>query len=200
MMETLNALAKWDESALTLSAGKANRNVYEFNLNLWGLLHQLAQHSEGCTILNQVFGLNDDTIATLQEHPFEKLRLLAGHVLLSFVLATNESEVLTALEQEYDPAIYLSLPLMNVDEFESGYLLLLNREATLDPMEASVIFGVSLELAQAVAQASDTQLRGLRTARPLQFKLRYNQSKIKQSLCAESAGMTYLQRIQQSLK
>lgn len=197
MIPLHNVLASWDESATSLKAGRGNKNIYEYNLNLLGLVFHASRHKNGRKILSTVFGLSDSSISVIEQHSFEELRHLASEVLLIFVLAIDERQVLKALEADYDERLYLDTH-VKVEEFDAAYWLLLNREAVIDPLHASVVFGTSIELAKAVANASDTQLRALRTPEPLRFRLRFNERQIQASLSQDSAGLSYLQRIQQS--
>lgn len=111
----------------------------------------------------------------------------------------DEKEILQTLEKEYNPRIFLSQD-VTVGEFDAAYWILMNREASSDPLNASVLFGVSTTLTVAVAQASDAQLRSLRISQPLRFKLRFHQDQIKASLSREMAGVSYLRRMQQTFQ
>lgn len=196
MRQLYDAIAVWDANTRSLTAGKTNKNIREFNLNFLHLLHQASQQPKTHTILQDVFGLSEQATRTIQAMSPDKLRDLASDLLLIFALDTDDAVILRAFEQGYDEQIYLDTR-MPPQEFDTAYWLLLNKEATQDPLQASVVFGVSLDIARVVAEASDAQLRSLRPEEPLRFKLRFKEDLFQVS-DDELSGISFLQRTQQA--
>ncbi|EBE3802003.1 transcriptional regulator, partial [Salmonella enterica subsp. enterica serovar Heidelberg] len=90
----------------------------------------------------------------------------------------------------------------SVDEFDAAYWLLFNRVASRDPEMAKEVFGVSRELAELVAKATDSQLRHMSGTTVTHFTLRFAPSIIEEILDDSREELTHpvLKKLQQSLQ
>lgn len=165
-----NSITDLDAHAIQITEQRPDQNVYEFDLTLWSLLSALAQKAPEKAQVQ--FSLPENGIEALSQAKEKRLARLASGVLVSFQLQTREDEVFAHLEQEYVPVITLSDTLGS--EFDSAYWLLLKRIANRDHRVASAGFGVSPELAVAVREATDNQLRHLVTTTVTGFTLRFD--------------------------
>ncbi|AMY86152.1 hypothetical protein AW51_23615 (plasmid) [Salmonella enterica subsp. enterica serovar Anatum str. USDA-ARS-USMARC-1736] len=90
----------------------------------------------------------------------------------------------------------------SADEFDAAYWLLFNRVASRDPEMAKEVFGVSRELAELVAKATDSQLRHMSGTTVTHFTLRFAPSIIEEILDDSREELTHpvLKKLQQSLQ
>ena len=117
---------------------------------------------------------------------------------MSFKLKTSECSIIKILGERYDPAIAIR---RSLDEFDAAYWLLVNRMALRDLEIAREIFGISYELASAVAKATDSQLRQMAATTVTRIGLRCSASVIEEILEEGREDITHplLKKIQQSL-
>ena len=129
----------------------------------------------------------------------DQLKSLASVVLISFQLEIPESEIISRLTGSYDPVIFIH---RSVDEFDCAYWLLFNRVATKDIVMAKEVFGVSKNLAEHVANVTDSQLRYMSSSTSTNFSLRFLPNTIKEVLSNTRENITYsiLKKMQQSLQ
>lgn len=196
-MLELDIISVWDVRAANLDQEEADKNVYEFDLTLWSLLCTLAQERPQYAASQFSIGMN--TVDKLALATFTQLKALASGVLISFKLETAEQNIIARLKEEYDPVVFIN---HNVDEFDAAYWLLFNRVASRDPEMAKEIFGVSIDLAEQVAKATDSQLRHMSGTTVTHFSLRFAPSIIEEILDDSRVEVTHpvLKKLQQSLQ
>nr|WHE44056.1 hypothetical protein LOCMHKOF_00173 [Providencia stuartii] len=196
-MLELDIIGAWDARAVNLDQEEADRNVYEFDLTLWNLLSTLAKERPDDAASQ--FSLGMDTVQKLSLATPSQLEALASGVLISFKLETAEQNIITRLSGDYDPVVFIN---HSVDEFDAAYWLLFNRVASRDPEMAKEVFGVSRELAELVAKATDSQLRHMSGTTVTHFTLRFAPSIIEEILDDSREELTHpvLKKLQQSLQ
>lgn len=193
-----NSITDLDMHALQVTEQRPDQNVFEFDLTLWSLLAALARKAPDKAQLQ--FTLPEIGIQALSQSTDKKLARLASGVLISFKLQTKEEEVLAYLKDEYVPIITLSET--QGSEFDSAYWLLLKRIAHRDHLVAAAGFGVSPQLALAVCQATDNQLRHLVTNTVTSFTLRFDPTLLAPLLMTEHGPRNahfFFRKYQQSM-
>ncbi|HGY1840421.1 TPA: transcriptional regulator [Citrobacter freundii] len=185
-MLELDIIGAWDARAVNLDQEEADRNVYEFDLTLWNLLSTLAKERPDDAASQ--FSLGMDTVQKLSLATPSQLEALASGVLISFKLETAEQNIITRLSGDYDPVVFIN---HSVDEFDAAYWLLFNRVASRDPEMAKEVFGVSRELAELVAKATDSQLRHMSGTTVTHFTLRFAPSIIEEILDDSREELTH---------
>lgn len=196
-MLEVDIIGSMDVRAVNLDQEEADRNVYEFDLTLWSLLSSIAKERPEYAAAQ--FSLRERTIEKLSTATRYQLAALASGVLISFKLETPEQTIISRLNDDYDPVIFVN---HTVDEFDSAYWLLFNRVASRDLEMAKEVFGVSGELSTIVAKATDSQLRHMSGATVTHFTLRFAPSIIEEILDDNREEMTHpvLKKLQQSLQ
>lgn len=202
MMFKLNGFIDYlDKSALDLEMGRHDENVFELDLNLWALVHMLAQdypHE-----LKSSFNFNDDVIATLRSASRSSVSSLASGHLLSFVLLQSEEEVtqiINNLRLSSHPYVYLQQSIQYHD-FAFAYWQILNRLSQKDVDYASIVFGISTGIVEKIQPLTDLKLRLLAAQLPPAFNLRFCQKIIIDRLQpSDTAAVNYFKSIQLSLK
>lgn len=191
----LDIIRTLDTQSMTMEQEVADPNVFEFDLTLWSLLHQLSrEHPE---IAASQFSLSQTTVSKLGTSTSEKLQKLASGVLLSFRLLTDESTVIQILSENYDPTIAIK---RDLELFDASYWHLMNRVALRDLEFAREVFGISYELALAVSRATDSQLRQMASRTVTRIGLRCSASVIEEILDArDDITPPLLKKIQLSL-
>lgn len=186
----------WDYRAASLAKEEGNKNVFEFDLTLWSLLSSLAKERPADAVSQ--FGLSQKAIGQLAAAKPEQLRVLASGVIIAFKLETSEEAIISKLADAYDPVVLIN---RKVGDFDAAYWLLLNRMAAKDVEVAKESFGVSLRLLEAVAKATDSQLRHLASTTVTRFSLRFASLIIEEVLLGDRGDVTYpvLKKLQQSL-
>ncbi|AIJ10631.1 transcriptional regulator [Escherichia coli] len=183
--------------AVQVTEQEVDRNVYEFDMNLWSLLCTLAKENpvEAAT----QFCIGMDIAERLAQATHSQICALASGVVLSFRLETPEHILITRLNEDYDPMVFIN---QRVDEFDAAYWLLFNRIAIQDIGLAKEVFGVSNELAELVAKATDSQLRHMSGTTLTHFTLRFSPTIIGEILDQNREDLTQpvLKKLQQSLK
>ncbi|AKJ36905.1 transcriptional regulator [Aeromonas hydrophila NJ-35] len=192
----LDIISTLDMRSLTMEDETADPNVFEFDYTLWNLLSTLSR--EHPDIAASQFSLNMSTVRKLATATPEQLKALSSGVCLSFQLRTSECSILNILRERYDPTITIR---RSLEEFDVAYWLLVNRMALRDLEIAREIFGISYELASAIAQATDSQLRQMAATTVTRIGLRCSPSVIEEILEEGREDITHslLKKIQQSL-
>lgn len=164
---------------------------------MWNLLCTLAK--ERPEDAASQFSLGMDTVQKLSLATASQLEALASGVLISFKLETAEQNIITRLSGDYDPVVFIN---HSVDEFDAAYWLLFNRVASRDPEMAKEVFGVSRELAELVAKATDSHLRHMSGTTVTHFSLRFAPCIIEEILDNSQEELTHpvLKKLQQSLQ
>jgi len=193
------SLTDLDHHALTVTDERPDRNLYEFDLTLWGLLGGLVVNSPEQA--KRQFDLTDEQIEAIAGAKQSQLQHLASGVVISFRLQTSEATILDILERDYSSV--LSLAMRPDNEFDSAYWLLMKSLANNhDHVIAAAAFGVSKKLALRVSAATDNQLRNLANSTVTAFTLRFAPSLIPDlisaKLCPERTR-SFFQKYQQSL-
>lgn len=190
-----------DNSALDLELGRHDDNVFELDLNLWALVHMLAQ--EHPDELKLSFNFSDDVIAILRSASRSSVNSLASAHLLSFVLLHSEDEVeesINSLTVGSHPYIYLQKSI-RYDDFSFAYWQILNRLSIKNVDYASVVFGVSTGIVEKIKPLTDLKLRLLAAQLPPTFHLRFCQNLIENRINRSSlAAVSYFKSVQLSLK
>ncbi|MND15765.1 Flagellar transcriptional regulator FlhD [compost metagenome] len=192
----LDIISTLDMRSLTMEAETADANVFEFDYTLWNLVCTLSQSHPDMAASQ--FSLNMRTIDKLASATPAQIKELASGVCLSFKLKTSECSIIKILSEGYDPAIAIK---RSLEEFDAAYWLLVNRMALRDLEIAREIFGISYELASAVAKATDSQLRQMAATTVTRIGLRCSASVIEEILEDNREDKTHplLKKIQQSL-
>lgn len=157
-----------DPMAQDMLAHAPDKNLFEFDLTLWTLLHKLVVSVPQQAV--EHFGMTIDACDALASSSKLKLNTLASGVMISFQLSTDENEIIDFLGEEYDPTMLYS----EINQFETAYWLLLKRLAGDDVVLAATAFGISSKLAQACTDATDNQLHYLANNLTITFNLRFN--------------------------
>src|SRR3546814_12616708 len=90
----------WDHSTLSALNNSPNRNVKEFDENLWALVHATCKTEP--ELVRQIFNLSDDSISCLAKTDFSSVSTLASGTMLSFRLNIPEKELLRDIQKPYD--------------------------------------------------------------------------------------------------
>ncbi|CAM5558552.1 hypothetical protein [Eoetvoesiella caeni] len=193
-----NLIDTWDQSVLHLRDQGPDLNVSEFDYSLWALVHQTG--TQAPDLIRDSFDLTLETIEFIVSRPIEDMELLASGTMLSFTMVADESNFLKILgRRDYNKLVFLSRD--DHHEYDAAYWLLMNRQASKDLMRTTQIFGVGVDLARAVANATDTQLRHLAITSQAKFVLRFDQALIPQIL--ENSNVlsnAHLKRVVQSMR
>jgi hypothetical protein len=184
-MLNIDPVKEWETQAIYLDQEKADQDVYEFDLSQWMCLKRLSQinpQEAACQ-----FQLSLQTAERMAQVTLENLKRLASGTIMSFILDIDEHSILQKLAQTHD--LMIDFPQKEGD-ISTHYWLLLKRLAHRDVMMAKVSFGVSRQLAQAIALATDHQLRNLAQGQEaVLFSLRFPEWIIQDTL--ENENMTY---------
>ncbi len=195
-MLNIDPVGELDNQAIRLDQKKADQAIYEFDLSMWLSLKQLAQaHPK---IAARQFGLSAKTIAYIAQAEQETLMLFASGVLTSFRLETNEKDILQWLAQPSDRILGLNQEERYFNTTHDAYWSLLQRAAHREWEVASVTFSISPQLAQAIAQATDNQLRYL-ARQEIRFTPRFHESVIQELIEDDDPTYTVLKKMLQSL-
>ncbi len=192
-MLNIDPVGELDFQAIHLDQEEADQNIYEFDLSMWLSLKQLAQVNP--REAEHRFGLSTKAIAYINQAEEETLKLFASGVVTSFKLKADEGEILQWLAQSADQIFDLN---QEGCYFNITYWSLLQRATHRELAVASSTFGVSQQLALAVARATDNQLRHL-AHQEIRFSPRFHESVIQELIEDDDVIYTVLKKIQQSL-
>jgi hypothetical protein len=171
------------------------QDIYALDLTLWSMLSTLARQKPSQAAAQ--FSLSARTLETLASAPRKRLKTLASGAILSFQLATPEQAIIAKLSRPYRGEVFSR---RKADQWGAAYWLLFNRLASKDTEIAKEVFGASRTLSQAVAVASDHQLRHLANTIVVSFTLRCAPTLIEEILNAHpTTTCAMLKKLQQSL-
>lgn len=116
------------------------------------------------------------------------------HVLSNAQTTTRKPSALDRLDRE---ALESDNPMSDVDllELDRTFWMLLKRLAQKSPSVAALQFDVPLEVAEMVANASDSKLRDLASAATLSFKPRFDTNALRTHLMNSGNELTLLRMI-----
>ncbi len=195
MVEVPTFIENWDQATLKALSSSPRQNILEFDQSLWTFVHVLCANANPAAQAN--FNLSDETVEFLANQESTKIIQLASGTLLSFSLAVPESEIFNELAKPYSVETFVHRT--EHHEFDAAYWLLMNRVAGEELYAATQVFGISLQMARSIAQATDLQVRHLATTVQTCFSLRFNQDLIPHMLDNTILSNCHLKRVIQSL-
>ena len=174
----------------SLSESQADRNVYEFDLSLWTLLKRLAQiHPRE---VSEQFSLPMETVEALADATKHQLKNLSSGVILSFKISTPEKTYISHLDQLDQSFDQICLTPFSDSGFGAAYWLLMGKVSQKDINIAAQTFGVSVNLAKIVSQASDNQLRNLACSQDMSFSIRFSPDLVREIIDSDEQMVTHL--------
>lgn len=200
----LDIIDSLDKSASNISDQRPNLDVLDFDATLWRLLISASKKSP--SFLTEQFSISVEVVSKLARSSYKIIDNLASGVIISFRLNSDESEALDFLSDNTSTDLFYSeLDLSSFSNFESlycfesSYWLLLKRVAQKDYKIASVVFSVSLELAHAVSQSSDSMLRYLSKSVKSSFALRFSSDLLSEIIDKPNDTLLLLKKYQQCI-
>ncbi len=184
---------QWDYRAMHIGEEAINAHLYQFDLSVWKFLKDLC-HLNPTKAACQ-FRLSEHMVSCITRTEIETLKLLASGVCLSLKLDTEDEVILRRLAQSDDALshIHQEAPLLH-----TAYWLLLHQTAHQDIAIATVSFGISKQLAHAIAKASYNQLLDLAYTEKAHFSLRCSDTIIEEIMRGKHLTYLLLKRAQQS--
>ncbi|MCB5162610.1 FlhC family transcriptional regulator [Marinomonas algarum] len=200
----LDLINNLDQNASNISNQRPNLDVLDFDSTLWRLLISASKKSPD--FLTDQFSISAEVVSKLARSSYKIIDSLASGVIICFRLNSDESEALDFLSNNTSTDLFYSeLDLSSFSNFESlycfdsSYWLLLKRIAQKDHRIASTVFSVSLELAQAVSQSSDSMLRYLAKNVKSSFALRFSSDLLSEIIDKPDDTLLLLKKYQQCI-
>ncbi len=187
-MITNQSITKIAQPSLQIKLDEAaRRNVYECDLALWGALKKLADQQP--ELASRQFQIKPETAKQIAQADEAQLQKLASGVLFSFQLCTPEKILIDCLNKP-SPLLINNIK----EDFNILYWFILNQMAINDIKTACICFGISLYLAEAMAQANCIQLRQLAHSAQLQFSMRCTEQSILDCLAGNDSMHTFIKK------
>lgn len=153
-----DGITAWHERALNIANERPDENLWEFDLSIWRVFLTLVIKSPEQA--KAMYKLSSTFMDAIQRHGVDDaIELLPSGVICSFKVDIDDDLMIRTMEEARNGRQSFIDHLRYGVELDCAYWLTMNRVALRDKDFARVAFGRSKKLIEAVANATDNQIR-----------------------------------------